>query len=285
MVVKLGWTADGSTETTVNASGQAYVNGKTYWIRATLDVDNGGGGYTVAFSTSVDDGTTWVSAGGTTTSAGTTAVHKSAYNYEVGSRAGGSAPFNGRVYRAELRDGIAGPNMFPVNIDAWRQVQGNNGSALGGSPTLYLVNGSESGQNIAYFSAEARLPKMIPKIYRGAYILSTGHNEFHATSDGSVRAWIDAVKTRVGAGRGYAVMQNPRLATAGKVEHQKEWVASFREIAISKGLTPIDVYSAFINSGIDLTTLVNADGIHPTQGANSGSSLWADTEYPVIFGI
>lgn len=285
---KFSWTADGATEITVVGNAlTAMTAGNPVWLRFTLDVDNGAGGYTWTFYTSTD-GNTWTAAGGAVTTSGITSIFSSTFEYDLGHRAGnGTGLLLGKIYKVKFLDGISGPNILPVNIEDWRQFTAASDLSvkLGGSPTLYVVNSSAPGQNIGgYF--QPNLQKMVPRSIRGCtYFLSTGHNETGAAGSGlvytraaDVAAWISAVKAKNPYARGYAIMQNPRnQAIVGMAEHQREFVALFGDVAQAAGLQAIDVYQAFVDDPRGLGVLVNIDGIHPTQGDNSGSALWADT--------
>lgn len=87
--------------------------GDSIWIRATLDVDNGAGGHDVKFYTSTDydpDAVTgtWTQLGATVTGAGTTSIFDSTADVEIGSVNGGTNPTDGKIYRAQILNGIAG---------------------------------------------------------------------------------------------------------------------------------------------------------------------------------
>jgi hypothetical protein len=274
--LKLGWTADGTTEISVSATPWAVSAGETLWLRATLDADNGGGGYTVSFFSSAD-GVTWTARGQTATAAGATSVFKPAFQYEVGSRGNGSAIWRGSIHRVELRDGIGGPNMLPVNIDAWREIQGAAAAVFSGSQTLYVVNGSWSGQGITYFNDGTRRPRITPRMLGGAMILSTGHNEAQTLAAADVDAWIDYVLARCG-GDVFWTMQNPRGAGGTRVSLQRTLVGQMAARARRKGLALIDVYRAYVEFG-DPASLINVDLIHPSE---QGQSVWSGVELAAL---
>lgn len=84
------------------------ANGEALWVRATCDVDNGTGGYDVIFYTS-EDGVSWTQLGSTVTTAGSPAVNDPTLPLEIGSISNGSSQIlDGKVYYAEMRDGIDG---------------------------------------------------------------------------------------------------------------------------------------------------------------------------------
>jgi len=76
-------------------------------LRATLDVDNGAAGHDVKFYTAPDIGGTWTQLGTTVTTAGTTSVFNSASPVTIGQYIF-DLNLHGRVYAAEIRNGIAG---------------------------------------------------------------------------------------------------------------------------------------------------------------------------------
>jgi len=77
--VRLSWTTDGASGTQIvkdsTANLSALAAGARIKIRASLDIDNGAGGYDVAFQTSDDGGATWSALGTTVTTAGSTSIY------------------------------------------------------------------------------------------------------------------------------------------------------------------------------------------------------------------
>jgi hypothetical protein len=109
--------------TTANAA-NTLTNGQTYWIRATLDVDNGAGNRVANFYYAADsetEPTAWTSIGTAVTVAGTTSIFNSTSTLEIGSFNGGASPVAGRVFRAQVFNGIAGTKVF--DADFTRQIQ------------------------------------------------------------------------------------------------------------------------------------------------------------------
>jgi hypothetical protein len=88
------------------------------WVRVTLTVNNGASGNDSNFYTSTD-GTTWTQLGTTVTTAGVTSIFASTSIVEVGSvNAGALGPVSGRVYRAQVLNGINGTTVLDVDCDA-----------------------------------------------------------------------------------------------------------------------------------------------------------------------
>lgn len=113
------------------------TDGATTWVRATLDVDNGGGQYEVRFYTSAD-GSTWAQLGTTKTgSVGVTSVQATTNALEVGSYSGGaSGVATGKFYRAQVLNGIGGTVVFDADF--------TTGITSGGQTTF-----TESSSNAA----------------------------------------------------------------------------------------------------------------------------------------
>jgi hypothetical protein len=82
-------------------------DGNLLWVRATLDVNNGAGGKTAVFYTS-SDGLSWTQLGDSITVAGTTSIFNSNAFLGVGATNGGTEWFAGRIYRAQIYNGING---------------------------------------------------------------------------------------------------------------------------------------------------------------------------------
>lgn len=105
-----GWSTDGtwqpanSKRSTV-ASGLA--NEAIKWIRVILDVNNGASGNDVKFYTS-DDGVSWLQLGTTVTTAGVTSIFNGVEPVELGSHSNGTYTANGRIYIAQIYNGING---------------------------------------------------------------------------------------------------------------------------------------------------------------------------------
>lgn len=110
---RLLWSNDGTTVLQVVSSYPvpAPISGRRA-IRATLDVNNGSGGYTVTFYTASSMSGTWVQLDQTATTGGTTSIYNSTTSLYVGDIAGSStwatAQQHMKVYSAQVLNGIAG---------------------------------------------------------------------------------------------------------------------------------------------------------------------------------
>jgi hypothetical protein len=107
--LEIAWSTDGTAFSTKESTvAPTVADGGTLWIRVTLDVDNGLVGHDVKFYTS-SDGVTWTQLGTTVTTALTTSIFDSTAAAVISGRNDGSAEnISGRVYYAEIRNGIAG---------------------------------------------------------------------------------------------------------------------------------------------------------------------------------
>ncbi|MFI1728178.1 hypothetical protein ACH40E_02845 [Streptomyces acidicola] len=106
----LEWSEDGTATKRAlsTAKIQPAVSGRLA-VRATLDVNNGAGGYDVKFYTSDSIGGTWTQLGSTVTGAGTTSIFASAALLRIGDAI--NVTYDeaiGLVHAAEVRNGIGG---------------------------------------------------------------------------------------------------------------------------------------------------------------------------------
>lgn len=108
--LRLTWSEDGTTWIEkVSGLPVPAADGERLQVRATLDVDNGAGGYDVTFYTRGSYEEAWVQLGSTITGGVTTSVHAGTARLEIGSRNHGTVwNLTGKVYAAEVRDGVDG---------------------------------------------------------------------------------------------------------------------------------------------------------------------------------
>ena len=106
------WSANGSNQLTASSSVPHGLTG-TWWIAATLDVDNGASGNSVKFWKS-QDGVAWTQVGTTQTAAGVTSIFSGTSIVEIGSNNTGFAStyFSGLLQDARIYNGI-GDNSKP----------------------------------------------------------------------------------------------------------------------------------------------------------------------------
>ena len=121
------WYTSGGADIVEEATAAPTVaDGAATWVRVTLDVDNGAGQYEVKFWQS-NDGSTWSQVGLTKTgTTGVTNIQSTTSIMEIGTYlGGGGAPAAGKVYRAQVRDGIDGTVVF--DADFTQQAIGSRG--------------------------------------------------------------------------------------------------------------------------------------------------------------
>jgi len=138
---EFAFSEDGTTVKTRTATAAPVVaDGAAVYLRVTLDVDNGAAGHDTKFYTSAD-GVAWTQLGATVTAAGVTSIFDSPRPVAVGHIHGGAHPAVGKIYYAELRDGIEGPAVavFDPDTDAMYNSPAFVSSATG---ELWTVVGS-----------------------------------------------------------------------------------------------------------------------------------------------
>lgn len=119
-VMRLRWFPTGSAVSSIIANSTVappFADGNRYWLKATLDVDNGAGGWSVQFFWAGDQATeptTWTQLGTTVTGAGVTTLPSPTATVAMGGNAGG--PSLGQYSRAILRNGIAGTVVLDADF-------------------------------------------------------------------------------------------------------------------------------------------------------------------------
>lgn len=257
-------------------------NGNPLWVRVTVDVDNGAGGWDVRFYYSAD-GTAWTQLGATVTTATATSIFGGAAPYQLGSfTAGFSTPFAGKVHKVEIHPGIVvagsfGGSVVPYLPDDWDYQSGVATIAFGGAPVLMLLNGSQSGQNVAYFDNATRRAIVHQPHGQGVLLINTAHND--ATQSRAV--WLAAYNTLVtnikalipyvpivavgqnpcGLGGTFNLTQQDIELHAARSAILQQWAAS------QAGVWSFDAWPL-------LTSADTIDQLHPTTGVGSGSAKW-----------
>lgn len=250
-----------------------YVAGTPMWVRATHKLNNGAGGNDVKFYTS-SDGATWTQLGTTVTNAGTATIYDpgSAVPWEIGAHTQWMEPYIGKIYEVVVRNGIDGPVMSPQPVEAWQRVTAIQNS-VGGSPTLYFLNGSTAGKSLSYFLDTTRHPLIVePYEIASAIVVNDGHNEGALTGRGWY-ALLDSLKTANVARAPCAGMvvttQNPEVVGTANWARDADRRARQTEMwAIKNGVYCADTYIDFMRSGVPLLTMI-PDGVHPTGSYKS----------------
>lgn len=107
--LRMAWTTDGITEVTAAASLSTAVHPRRMCVRATIDVNNGAGGRSIAFYTGPTLSGPWSQIGTTAIVAGTSATATSTAAVEIGDvTTTAYSHVQGRIYAAQIRSGIGG---------------------------------------------------------------------------------------------------------------------------------------------------------------------------------
>lgn len=108
--IRILWSVDGVASNVADSLMAPEISdGEALWVRAALDVDNGSGSRETRFYTSTD-GVLWNQLGATNVQAGTTSIFPGTADLEVGAiNTGTGDRMAGRVFYAEVRNGIDGP--------------------------------------------------------------------------------------------------------------------------------------------------------------------------------
>lgn len=276
------WSPDGTNLVSYNTtSAPALTDGQEYWLRATVDVDNGSGGYTPALYMSTD-GVTWTTLRTQDVNTGTTGIYDPpGQEYEIGGRGYTGDLIAGSVYEVQIRDGIGGPIVNPQPIDSWvpRSLSGGfPAPTFGGSPTLYVVNGAHPGASISYLADSARLAMLNPPHTSALITFGEMHNE--ATIVGQqylalLDSWLAALKARVpGAGFGMTT-ENPQISprTIDVIRPQEQRRREVISWAARNAVALVDTWQALLDDGRAMSTLISGDGIHWTTGVSGGAGV------------
>jgi hypothetical protein len=142
--LRLYWTTDGDTDIFRSSTvATGLTDNSVKWVRATLDVNNGASGHDVAFYLS-DDGATWTQLGTTVTTAGVTSVYSGDEPLRVGTANLGGTVFGGRIYRAQVFNGIDGTKVLDVDTSVITTGAATTFNALTGQTVT--INRSTSGR-------------------------------------------------------------------------------------------------------------------------------------------
>lgn len=278
-----GSAAFGEKDSTVTIPATANPgNGNPLWVRATLKLDNGATGNDVKFYYSTD-GTNWTQLGATVTTAGVTTLFGGTALYQVGSFTSGLAsPYDGKVSWIQVHSGIQTVNSgalstVPPILDDWDWASAEATVTFSGAPVLMLLNGSISGQNVAYFDNATRRPILAQPHGQNLMFLNTGHNDLTLSRQlwlSSYSTWVNNLKTLipnvpfvamgqnpVGLGGTFGITQQGIELRSARGALLQQWAAT------QQGVYVFDAWPL-------LTAADTLDQLHPTTGAGSGSEKW-----------
>lgn len=151
-VLNLRWSNDGTAAlSTASTVATGFTDGSTHWIRATMDVDDGGGNKVTNFYTS-EDGSTWTQLGATVTAAGTTSIFASTAVLEIGSSTAGTASqFAGKFFQGSVLSGIGGTSVAaPIASAA-------SGTVTDATPRTWTLQGTAYVSSHTTFGAQLYL--------------------------------------------------------------------------------------------------------------------------------
>lgn len=152
----LYWSEDGATyNTAVATASPGLTDGQFYWLKVSLDIDNGSGLYEVRFYYSTD-GVTYTQIGSTVTGASTTSIYDSTADYQLGARSGTSVTSAavGVIRNVYVLDGFgAGPaepteDSVGADMDTTWTVQNGN---------LYIDSGPADYEDYKFQNCRVRV--------------------------------------------------------------------------------------------------------------------------------
>lgn len=272
------FSADGSTqEPFYNALNVTSFDADTiYYLRFVIDVNNGAAGKDFYVYRSENEGVSWTQLAKKTEATASSLYKSTVAHYFIGGYAGNGAPFNGRIYSAELMDSIGGnSNILPVSLETWNSYNGTPfAQTVEGTPEVLIYNSSISGYGTSDYDT-ALLQKTIVNGFGNIVIVSLSHNE---TKEYGYE-WIlrlkticDTIKTLTYKPIIALMTQNPQRDPANpqaQAQRRNEMISFANE----NGYDCIDVYGGFIAAEkAGVTGLISGvDGIHPTE---AGSLVW-----------
>lgn len=279
------------------------ADGEPLWIKCTLDLDNGSSQHVIKYYTSIDN-ITYVQLGTDRVISGEiSSLYNSTANILVGNRVGSTGYFNGKFYKAYVRKGINGKIVASpdaamgyiinksANYSTFKDAENNIWSKTsgvtfgGGSPMILILNASHPGALLSYSSDLSRFNLQTP-LESILNFISYSHNEgYKVDYENEYESFINQILTKYTNSFPICIAQNPQKnSDSNEYEHPYHHgvrCAIITALAIKKGWGIIDVYNAFIKTGIQ-DDLINADGVHPTA---IGFDLWVNVAKNFLFNL
>lgn len=242
-----------SIQSTAGIGANNITDGTVFWARVTVDIDNGSNGKTFTFYTSTD-GTNWNQLGNPVNhnASGVNPLGGADSNCYLGGGLG-VVEMRGAVYAAEIRSGINGPTVHPLNLDAWSFNQGT--AVLKGAPELWITNASYSGASTDSFLAVP--PQNFCRNYGPQVILiSLSHNNVREHGSRFINEMTTLIaNVRASFGpipRIILLTQNPQIPVPSPSDpnllYQDARIAhrvQFMSWASGNGYGVIDIWGAF----------------------------------------
>jgi hypothetical protein len=141
--LNFSWSVDGTNDVSAVFTNPGIPAGTPKWIRFTLDVNNGAGGYTAKAFTS-DDGVTYTQFDTDKTGVGVTSIFNSAVNVSIPGAENGSSVLAGKFYRTQIFNGIAGTKVLDIDTSVITSGSATSLTALTGQTVT--INRSTSGR-------------------------------------------------------------------------------------------------------------------------------------------
>ncbi len=189
----LNWSPDGTNGNAfgVTSTPVPVPTGGRLAVRATLDVDNGGGGRTVTFYTAPTIAGPWTTLGSPSV-AGVTSIYSSTADLAIGRGTTLAAPFQtsgafgGKLYRLQVYSGIAGTLVADFNPSA-RNVGDTSWSDGLAAPNTWTVSGTGSrvtSDRVRFWGEIASLPKEWDSTSRDSIVPVKAAGMFQRLSQG-----------------------------------------------------------------------------------------------------
>jgi hypothetical protein len=146
--LSLLWSNDGTTLITNNSTTNPPFNdGDTGWVRAVLDVDDGGV-YKVRYYTSTD-GASWTQLGDEVVGLSSTSIFNGTASLEIGTTVSGTQqPLAARIYRAQVYNGIAGTLVFDADFTAQAKLASSFTESSANAATVTINASGDLGARI-----------------------------------------------------------------------------------------------------------------------------------------
>jgi hypothetical protein len=261
--LSLAWSTDGTSGGELSATSTTtagLVDGQRKAVRATLDVNDGGGNHVVTFYTADTLNDTWVQLGSPVITAGTTSIYSSTAPLDVGHAEALLDQPTGKVYAFELRDGIGGTVVADPDFTSQS------------ADIVFFTDGTGKGWLI---TGDARIHD--PGI-RGIYEVSEWPSRWDVSGqDVWVPVVAQGVLRRLGQGR-----QRAKSPLRGTLEYQSAQLAGYWPMESSDWVQAGTSFSSAFSDGSAMTITgaapdVGDAGIGPLLGSDKIPVLAATT--------
>ena len=279
----------GALVTRWSANGTSWVSDKTstvaitppapgafLWVRATIELNVSGSYYVKFYTSTENDGATWTQLGTPITAVSASTMWTVADDafFEIGAQRWQATnnPFLGKIAEVRIRDGVDGPLVAPVLPELWERYP-DAATTFGGSQTLTILNAARAGSQMSYHTDPVRIVNETPDYGQSVLVFCHSHNEVGRSGQvawlGPYLAWVNAVKSLVPNAAVAVVKQNPHTsAWVNEAAYGLSHIIRLDELerlAAANGWGVIDYFSGFLTDPRTLSTLISADGLHPSD--------------------